>query len=50
MCFAAHREQVIGFIIGTLYILEALAMLIIIGIYFTHNFTGVYLCLLPTFC
>ena len=48
-CIATHNEQVIGFIIGFFFILEVLAMLIIIGIYFTHNFTGVYFSCLSGF-
>ena len=41
-CSATHNGQVIGFIIGSFFILEVLAMFIIIGFYFTHNFTGAY--------
>ena len=48
-CYAAHHRQAIGYLIGTFFMLEALAMLTIIGIYFTNNFTGVYLTPLADF-
>ena len=46
---ATHHGQVIGFIVGMFFILEVLCMLIFVGAYFTHDFTGVYLTLLADF-
>jgi len=46
---ATHHGQVIGFIVGMFFILEVLCMLIFVGAYFTHDFTGVYFFLIPGF-
>lgn len=44
-----HHEQVIGLLIGTFFIFEAIGMLIVYGMYFFHNFSGVCFLLLFDF-
>ena len=44
-----HHEQVIGLLIGAFFIFEVLGMLILDGIYFGDNFTGVCFLLLSDF-